>query len=275
MVQGAHSSGSAAVVVTFFPHPAKVLGRRSLAFELTTPDERAKILNDLGVDFVFTLTFSQEMANTSAADFMILLKKHLGLERISIGHDFALGRGREGTETVLRQLGNELDYQVDVVDAVQIDGEPISSTRIRSLLQLGEVRLAAQLLGRPYTLSGTVVPGDQRGRMIGIPTANIEPDENKLIPLSGVYACKARVLPDLSGAEFQAAVNIGIRPTFDGNSTKIHVEAHLLGFSSDLYGKILELDFIEHLRGEQRFSDVQALIHQIQADIQRTKGLVR
>jgi riboflavin kinase/FMN adenylyltransferase len=274
MVLGAHSSGAVAVVVTFYPHPAKFLGRRSNAFELSTPDERARLLMDMGVDFVVTLTFNQDLANTSAKEFMVLLKYHLGLEHLWIGHDFALGRGREGTETVLRQLGDELGYQVDVVDAMQVEGVPISSTRIRSLLQSGNVRSAAQLLGRPYALSGIVVPGDQRGRMIGIPTANIEPDENKLIPQSGVYACKARILPDLAEVVFQAAVNIGIRPTFDGNSTKIHVEAHLLDFSADLYGKTLELEFIERLRGEERFSNVQALIDQIHADIQRTKGII-
>lgn len=275
LVEGAHSSGSIAVVITFHPHPAKVLGRRLNAFELTTPDERARFLGELGVDYVFTLTFDQEMANTSATDFMTLLKHHLGVERIWIGHDFALGHGREGTESFLRDLGEKLDYQVDVVEAIQVDGTPVSSTRIRKLIQEGDVKKAADLLGRPYLLSGPVVPGDQRGRTIGIPTANIEPDEHKLVPASGVYACKARIFPDMSESEFQAAANIGIRPTFDGYSHKIHVEAHLLDFSADLYGKTLELSFIARLRGEERFSNVQALVNQIKADIQRTRELTQ
>lgn len=273
LVEGAHSSGATAVVITFHPHPAKVLGRRLNAFELTTPDERARFLGDLGVDFVFTLTFNQEMANTSATDFMSKLKDYLGLERIWIGHDFALGHGREGTETFLRHLGEELGYRVEVVEAFQVDGTPVSSTRIRNLLQEGDVSKAAQLLGRPYLLSGVVVPGDQRGRTIGIPTANIEPDEHKLIPASGVYACKARVIPGQIEPELQAAANIGIRPTFDGHSTKIHVEAHLLDFSADLYGKTLELNFIARLRGEERFPNIQALVNQIRMDIQRTREL--
>lgn len=273
LVEGAHASKAPAAVVTFHPHPAKVLGRRLNAFELTTPDERANFLIELGVDYVITLAFDQQMVNTSATEFMSMLKEHLGVERIWIGHDFALGRGREGTESFLRVLGMKLGYEVDVVEAVEFEGEPVSSTRIRKLLQDGDVRMAARLLGRPYSLSGTVVPGDQRGRTIGVPTANIEPDENKLVPATGVYACKAAVLPDLTGSEFKAAANIGVRPTFDGNSTRIHVEAHLLDFSTDLYGKILKLVFVERLRGEERFSNIQALVSQIQADIQRTREI--
>lgn len=268
MLAQARHAGVQTVVLTFYPHPAIVLGRRSGAFCLTSPDERANLLLMAGVDIVITEPFTPELSTVSATAFVQQLKKHLGLKSLWIGHDFALGHGREGDEVFLRKLGKQLDFDVSAIDAHQDDGV-ISSTRIRNLLWHGEANQAARLLGRPYALDGLVVPGDQRGRTIGIPTANLQSDPHRLIPANGVYACFA----EIEGVTMRAAVNIGVRPTFDGQNAMQHVEAHLLDFTGDLYGKTIRLHFIDRLRGEQRFASVGDLVAQIQADIRQVRDL--
>ena len=270
LVKGAHETGSQAVVLTFHPHPAVVLGRRNGPYCLTTAEERAALLGELGVDVVITQPFDPALAATSAADFMLWLKRRLGLRCLLIGHDFALGKGRQGDETALRALGLQMDFQVQAIEPLAWDGEVASSTAIRNWLTAGEVSRAGELLGRPYRLSGEVIPGDQRGRTIGVPTANLALDPAKILPAGGVYACRAW----LGERSWAAAVNIGTRPTFDGLSTVLHLEAHLLDFQGDLYGQTLALDFVQRLRGEQRFSDIQALVAQIRQDIQATRQII-
>lgn len=269
MVAEGHSKKLATVVVTFHPHPAAVLRGRMGDFYLTLPEERVQLLFDQGADGVVVLPFDVGLAATSARDFMAQVKKHLGLKILYAGQDFALGRGREGNIEVLRQLGLEMDYLVQVVEPVSLDGQMVSSSRIRALLEAGDVSRAAAFLGRPYRLSGKVVPGDQRGRLIGIPTANLQIQEGKLKPAGGVYACRAWV----GETAWAAAVNIGVRPTFDGEGSPIHVEAHLLDFTGDLYGQSLSIEFLEYLRGERRFASVQALVEQIHIDLESTRRL--
>lgn len=266
VVEEARKLGAPAVVLTFHPHPALVLGRRTGMFCLTTPEERADLLADLGIDMLITEPFTKELADISAGDFMHRLTDRLGLKSLWIGHDFALGKGREGNEAFLRKAGGEMGFEVHALEAYESSGV-VSSTRIRQLLREGSVDEAANLLGRPYSIEGVVVPGDQRGRLIGVPTANLQPDPTKLIPVSGVYACTAVV----EGQTLRAAVNIGVRPTFEGTDPTEHIEAHLLDFSGDLYGKTVRLNFIERLRAEKRFSGIQELIAQIQTDIQLTR----
>jgi len=247
-----------------------VFRKRENASSLTTPDERVKLIGDLGIDYVVTHPFNLQTAGTSAQDFISLLKSHLGFTWLGVGEDFALGKGRQGDVHYLRGLSEQYSYQLQVFSPVELEGEVISSSRIRSALADGDVQIASKLLGRPYMVSGEVVQGDGRGRRIGIPTANLQVDMEKLIPASGVYACRAKVGGDL----YPAAVNIGVRPTFDGDQATRWVEAHLLDFSSDLYGQRISLEFIERLRGEQRFSGVDELIKQIHRDIQKTRNIV-
>jgi len=270
LVSRAHTAGSPAVVLTFHPHPAVVLRGKTGDIYLTLPEERAQIFGILGVDGVIIEPFTLELSATSAIEFVARLKNRLGLRHLMIGHDFTLGRAREGDFSVLSRLGKEHGFDVEEVEVVQFEGEVISSSRIRFMLEAGEVSRAAQWLGRPYRVSGTVVPGDQRGRTIGIPTANLSVPSGKIRPTSGVYACQAWV----DGRAWAAAVNIGVRPTFDGQGTPLHLEAHLLDFSGDLYGQTVSLDFIERLRAEQRFTNVQALIAQINMDINRTREII-
>jgi riboflavin kinase/FMN adenylyltransferase len=263
LVEGADNAEALAVVLTFFPHPAIILKKRQKPFYLTTPEERARLLGRLGVDVVVTYPFTLDVAQLSALDFVRLLRSHLGLRHLCVGHDFALGRNREGDVNKLRKLGEEFDFEVDVVMPVEFENEVISSSEIRTCLADGKIKLANQLLGRPYQLSGEVVAGDGRGRTIGIPTANLSIWEEKAIPKSGVYVCRVNV----NGIARAAVTNIGYRPTFESQLTSPMVETHILDFEADIYGQEVNLDFIAYLREEQRFDNADALVRQIELDI--------
>jgi riboflavin kinase/FMN adenylyltransferase len=266
LTAGAHANGAPAVVLTFAPHPAIVLAGREIK-SLTTPDERAKLLFSLGIDEVITIQFTRELASRSAEDFMADLKRHLDLNNLLIGYDFALGKDRAGNFERLKQIGKDLDYDVRAVEAVRLNKAVISSTLIRQQITEGAVALAANQLGRLYSVTGPVIPGDGRGRTIGIPTANLDVPTEKVIPLNGVYACWGLV----DGTRHRAVANLGVRPTFTGGDVLPRVEAHLLDYSSDLYGKTITLEFVERLRGEQKFASAEALVAQIRADIQQAK----
>jgi riboflavin kinase / FMN adenylyltransferase len=271
LVTGAHAAGAPAVVLTFHPHPAMVLRGRSGPYYLTTPGERAELLAECGVDVVVTQPFDHQVAAQSAREFVGRLVERLGLRHLCVGHDFALGRGREGDLPMLRRLGKELHYTVNVMRPIRLEGEVISSSRIRAALAEGDIATAHRLLGRPYTVGGDVVSGDGRGRTIGIPTANLQTWDGRLLPRVGVYACTAMV----DGRNWRAVTNIGLRPTFDQQPGLPRMEAHLLDFSGDLYGRQVSLAFIAHLRDEQRFPDAQALVEQIHQDIHRARLIIR
>jgi riboflavin kinase/FMN adenylyltransferase len=240
---------------------------------LTTPEERAELLGKLGVDVVVTHPFSQQIARMTAEEFMQLVCDHLGVQQLWVGQDFALGRGREGNVSMLERLGEKMSFHVNVIPPVELDGQVISSSQIRALVAKGDVEGAARLLGRPFRVVGWVEPGDGRGRTIGIPTANLAVWDGLVIPGVGVYACQAQV-DTWSGRTWGAVTNIGMRPTFESNSPVPRVETHLLDFREDIYGKHVQLDFLARLRDEQRFPSVEALVAQIQADIQRARHLL-
>src|SRR5512134_2013904 len=204
LTTGAHANAAPAVVLTFDPHPASVLGGREIKC-LTLPEERAELLGNLGVDVVITQPFTRELSTVSAYDFMSRLTRHLGLRHLLIGYDFALGKGREGNAARLTEIGTELGYSVEVVAALSDESGVISSTEIRKLIEVGNVADAAQLLGRPYSLHGPVIHGDARGRTINVPTANIAYAREKMIPARGIYACWAY----LNEQKYLAAINIG------------------------------------------------------------------
>ncbi|GAB4503551.1 MAG: bifunctional riboflavin kinase/FAD synthetase [Anaerolineales bacterium] len=266
----ARTHAAPAVVLTFWPHPAVVLGKRDNLKCLTTPEERAHLLGELGVDVVITQTFTPDLARLSARDFMRLVSERLGLRSLWTGYDFALGRGREGTPERLAALGREFGYEVQNLSAVQNGGHTLSSSLIRQRLAAGQVEAAAHALGRCYALSGAVVHGDGRGRKINIPTANIDYPRTKFIPANGVYATWAWV----GSKRIPAATNIGINPTFTPDKQTPNVEAHLLGFEGDLYGQVVTLEFVQRLRDELKFSSVEALLEQIHVDIEQTEAVL-
>ncbi len=267
LVSEAHSAGAHAVVLTFYPHPAVVLGKRQDSFYLTSPEERAILLGQLGVDIVVTHPFNPEVAALSAQGFMTYLKKHLGLSRLFVGYDFALGRGREGNVPRLQELGSQLDYSVELLSPFEVDGQVVSSSLIRNVLSEGDAERAARLLGRPYRIPGQVIPGDGRGRTIGIPTANLDVWPQRALPKAGVYVCRAWV----NGQSWGAVSNVGVRPTFESQPVQPRVEAHILDFDQDLYGQTIQLDFLSRVRDEQRFPNVQALIDQIHQDVKTAR----
>ena len=270
LAQEAHAAGHQSVVVTFFPHPMVVLRNHQEPFYLTTPEERADFMGQLGIDVVVTLTFNHALAATSAETFIQQVSASLGLRQLWVGYDFRLGRDRQGDIPTLRHLGEELGYSVRVLPEVRADSARVSSSQIRALLKEGQVQLAAHALGRPYSIEGRVVQGEHRGRLLGFPTANLDGWPHKLLPANGVYATWAWVGDSFANSERVPAVtNLGIRPTFQGVERRI--EAHLIDFNRDLYGKPLKLEFIEFLRPEQRFASIDALATQIGADKQRAQ----
>jgi riboflavin kinase / FMN adenylyltransferase len=263
LAAGAHANGSLAVVFTFYPHPAVVLGRRSQPFYLTNPEERAHLLAEHGADVVITYPFNHQVVATTAADFMQQLKEHLDMVHLLVGHDFALGKDRQGNVATLGAIGKSLGFTVESFPAFELDGQAVSSSRIRTALAAGDLEITARLLGRPYQVNGLVVPGDGRGRLIGIPTANLELWPERAIPKAGVYVSRALVEQIPHGA----VTNVGVRPTFESSSVVPRVETHLLDFSEDLYGKKIYLDFLARLRDEERFPSVEDLVAQIHSDI--------
>jgi riboflavin kinase/FMN adenylyltransferase len=272
LTTGARTEGAPAVVLTFHPHPAVTLvGRVNLRL-LSTPEERADLFAAHGVDVVITHPFDRQVADITAHDFMVLLKKHLGITHLVLGYDVALGKGREGTSTRLREIGMELGCTVEVVPAFIDERLVISSTEIRKLVGSGNVTRAARLLGYHYSLRGHVIHGDARGRTISTPTANIDYAPEKLLPANGIYACWAYVGDDVS--PYRAAVNVGSNPTFTPDKKHANVEAHLLDFGREIYGQEVKLEFISRLRDELKFPSVEALVEQIGVDIARTREIL-
>ncbi len=263
LVESARASRRKAIVLTFYPHPDKVLDKVKTRYYLTTPQKRAELLLNLGVDLVITHPFDDETRHLPAADFIDLLVDYLRVKEIWVGADFALGFQREGDVRFLRAQGERRGFKVRAMELItsQASQQLIRSTTVRDHIRKGDVMAAAALLGRAYALEGVVVAGERRGRTIGVPTANLEVWPEQLIPGNGVYATWAR----LGGETFAAATNIGLRPTFDGAA--VTVEAHLLDFDREIYGERLELSFEKRLRPERKFSGLDALVKQIQADI--------
>jgi len=272
LVSSAHADGGPAIVITFFPHPAVVLGGKTNFKCLTTPDERAALLKSLGVDEVITLTFDKALAGKTASEFMHSLSHTLGLRHLVIGYDTALGRGREGDARRLAEIGRDLDYNVQVVPPLTDDEGIISSTRIRHKISIGAISPAAADLGRPFFITGPVVHGDGRGRTINLPTANIQIPPIKILPAFGIYACRAWV----NGHAYPAATSIGVRPTFySADPPAPTIEAHLLDFNQDLYGQEVKLEFVEYLRPEEKYDGVEALLQQIGLDIKKTRKIMQ
>lgn len=269
LTAGAHQVNAPAAVLTFWPHPAAVLGNGQVKC-LTLPDERVELLSTLGVDVVITYTFDRSLANTSAQDFMARLKRQLGVKHLLIGYDFALGKGREGNAARLAELGGQLDYSVEVIKAVSDQSGVISSTEIRKLVAVGDVDEAAKLLGHNFSLHGPVVHGEGRGRAIGIPTANVDYSKDKVIPANGIYACWVCVGKE----QYRALTNVGINPTFTPDKKTPNVEAYLLDFDRELYEQDIKVEFVQRLRDELKFPSVEALLAQIQLDVRKGREIL-
>ncbi len=272
MAAHARQNGNPAVVLTFFPHPSVVLRGRKPAFYISRPEEKAELLGMLGVDYVITQPFDEELSRVSALDFIQRLVEQLNFKDLWIGEDFALGHDREGDRNFLAELGQEIGFKVHVVAPVFKGGEVVSSTRVREALRSGDVARVETYLGRPFTLPRTVVAGAGRGKGLGIPTANLKIWDQRAYPRSGVYACFARIGEEQK--HWKTVTNIGMRPTFENNQSQAVVEAHLLDFQGDLYDKYMEIKFIARLRDERKFADAEALLARISRDINRAHAIL-
>jgi len=262
--QGLHSG-----VVTFRQHPQKVLPPQTRLPFLTSLAQRTKLLEDEGVDAIITLSFTPELARLSARQFLGLLQKYLRMRGVVIGPDFALGQNREGNTETLRRLGQEMGFSVTVVSPITIDGEVVSSTAIRKALAQGNMKQVQNLLGRPFSLHGRVVPGARRGTGLGFPTANLDIDPEQALPPDGVYISQAHI----DNQVYPAMTNIGKNPTFGASERT--VETYLLNYHGDLYGQELTVNFIERLRDEKKFDTPEELKKQIAEDVKRGKAILK
>jgi riboflavin kinase / FMN adenylyltransferase len=268
VIESARRSGRRSGVVTFHPHPASVLAPEHPIRYLSTPAEKASLFAQMGVDVMALIPFTPELAQQPAEQFVEMIVDHLHPAEIWVGQDFALGHNREGDIESLSALGEHYRFSVHRLDPVVWDGAVVSSSRIRGLLAAGEMERVADLLGRHYSVTGQVVPGHQRGRQLGFPTANVDIPHERALPRDGIYACFAT----LNGERLPAASNLGVRPTFD--ETDRLLEVYLIDRSVDLYAQRLTVEFVHFLRPEQKFDSSAQLIAQMSADVDATRRLL-
>lgn len=266
--------GVGTAVVTFDRHPATLLRPETAPLLLTSLDQKLELLDAAGVDCAYVVHFDEARSEEDAEDFVSeVLVGRLGARSVVVGEDFHFGHRRRGNVALLRDLGTRHGFEVEGLallgrgDAI----EPVSSTAIRRSLAGGDVAAAGRMLGRPYELRGTVVTGDQRGRQIGFPTANIPVPKAMAIPADAVYA---GWYVHADGARHPAALNLGRRPTFYEHSDTSLLEAHLIGFDGDLYDQLARVEFVELLRSEVRFESVEALVAQLERDVETARGVL-
>jgi riboflavin kinase/FMN adenylyltransferase len=264
----AREAGGEAAVVTFDPHPRCVLQPDRCPPAVTTLEEKASILDELGVDRLVVLAFDLEMSRWSAEHFCERLVTAFALRTLVVGHDFALGHKRQGDIAFLRDWGSRCGFDVEALDPVSYGGEPFSSTRIRAALAAGDVAAAAELMGRPWFIDAEVEHGEKRGRALGFPTANLAIPKGKELPARGIYATRVRA----RDAWWMAATSIGVRPTFGGDH--VTVEPHLLDFEGEMYGERVRCEFVARLREERAYATAAELVEQIGRDVEETRRLL-
>ena len=263
----AKQQGLSSCVITFHPHPQKVL--QNIDIPLLVPiRERLKLLEEQGIDVVACYTFTKDIAKISAQDFVTdILVGKLNLKHLIVGPDFSFGRKREGNLSLLNKMGSEYGFDTEVVETALLDGEIVSSTSIRNLVREGNLIKAGKFLGYNFYIEGQVKEGERRGRQIGFPTANLETDWD-ILPKVGVYATLANV----DGTKHQSITNIGFRPTF-GHS-ELLIETHIFDFNQDIYKKRIKVEFVDRVRDEQKFNGPEALVEQIKKDVEKVKEIL-
>jgi riboflavin kinase / FMN adenylyltransferase len=250
-------------VLTFDPHPLSVIHPEATPKLISTFPVKRDLIAELGVEELVVIPFDGRFSSQTAEEFVQdVLIGRLGAEQVSVGENFRFGKGAKGTPDFLRE---HTEFETRVVPLVEAAGETVSSSHIRGLVAAGEVDQAAEFLGGPFVFEGEVVHGDKRGRDLGIPTANLVPDDAYVVPGHGVYAATARGYP--------AAVNVGVRPTF-ATGRGLLVEAHLIGFDDDIYGETIRIAFLDRLRGEKRFESVDELVVQMGRDVEEARKIV-
>jgi riboflavin kinase/FMN adenylyltransferase len=264
----AQAAAGTPVVVTFDPHPEKILRPEAAPHLLTATRHKIGLIREVGVDHLLIITFDKQFAATEPEEFVQQLAKHSKpLREICVGHEWSFGKNRRGNLELLKKLGAEFDFEVVGIPPVSVNGQPVSSTTIRKAIEEGDLPKAAAMLGREYTILGTVVRGDNLGKKIGFPTANLSA-HNEQFPPNGVYLARAT----LDGMVYPGVVNLGYRPTVSSEKQRV-LEIHLFDFARDIYGNDLEVHFIRYLRPEKKFETVEALARQIEADVKQARQL--
>jgi riboflavin kinase/FMN adenylyltransferase len=269
-VEAAAERDLRSAVVTFAPHPAAVVrpGREPPA--LSSPARRAALVEELGADELVIIRFDAALARRSPEEFSeSVVADALGARHVVVGENFRFGRGAAGHPAELAAVGERLGFDVETVPLLAVDGEPVSSSRIRDAFAAGAVDVAARLLGRPPWVEGAVIAGDRRGRSLGYPTANVAPLPGSALPGRGIYAGRAA----LRGLERPAAIGVGSNPTFSDDDRRTRIEAYLLDFDADIYGSPIRLEFHHRLRDELRFDSADALARQMADDVEQTRAL--
>jgi riboflavin kinase/FMN adenylyltransferase len=263
----AKEAGGTAVVVTFDPHPAKVLRPNNAPHLLTATQHKIALIRDLGVAHLLVLHFDRAFAATSPEDFVRqLVSSSKPLKEICVGHEWSFGKGRAGNLALLKELGGTHHFNVIGVEAVKVNGEVVSSTAIRQAVADGNLVKTTQMLGREYTILGTVIRGEQLGRKLGFPTANLSAHSEQFPP-DGVYVAEAR----LGGALYRGVANLGHRPTVSSGKSERLLELYLFDLDREIYGEEMEVRFLRYLRPEKKFADLEALKAQIAADVQQAR----
>lgn len=268
VIERAKSGGGEAVLLTFEPHPAKILYPR-LDIRLITPyPEKMMLLERFGIDVTISLPFTRDLSEMSAQEFVQdIVHKRIGPRCAVVGFNFTFGKEREGTADVLRKMGGKLGFEVEIVPPYTLGHEVVSSTRIRELIMQGEVKRVNRMLGRSFIILGRVIHGHARGKGLGYPTANLEPTQG-LYPKEGVYAASV-VMGDET---YDGVVNIGANPTF--GDEELAIEVFLIDYQGDLYGRELQVALVDRIRDEKAFPSPEALVRQIEKDIQKAKEIL-
>ncbi|CAM3359157.1 bifunctional riboflavin kinase/FAD synthetase [Marinicrinis lubricantis] len=268
-VDWAQYQGIAASVMTFHPHPREVLGNEQYSRTLASLQDRLDRFEQLGVDMVFVVEFHAEFAKLSPEVFLNQYVKQLKARAVVVGFDFKFGNKGAGNAQTLEAWAGGEGILVHIIPAYQLDGEKISSSQIRELIEKGRVKEAKHRLGYYYTIAGKVIHGHARGRTIGFPTANLELNHAYVLPQSGVYAVLVTADEDRRMA---GVMNIGVKPTFHSGHD-LSIEVHIMDFQGDLYGKTLQVEILEHIRAEQKFPSIEALVEQIKRDSENAKKI--
>ncbi len=272
LVEKAHSRHTRAAVFTFYPHPLQVLPQAKAPALILSQEDKQQKLAEMGVDLLFQIPFTLELAACSPEEFeRRILVEGMGVEAVFVGYNYTYGHKGQGNAQTLQQAAQKYHFELEVIPPVKIGGQPVSSSLIRKLVQKGQVAEARELLGFAPYLTGAVVTGDRRGgATLGFPTANLNLDQELLVPQQGVYAARVQY----AGNSYRAVANLGKKPTFHGEEQAANLEVHLLDFAGDLYGHKVKVEFWEYLRPEKRFSSVEELIAQIKKDVEQAQRIL-
>lgn len=269
LLSRASKTGLLPGVVTFIEHPSSVLNPDFPLLYITSLEDRIHLIKEMGIDIIIPVTFDIELSRLSARDFVLYLKKHLLMRELVVGPNSTLGSNRKGTFEVLQSIGDSSNFTVTTTTMINNDHQPISSTQIRTALLQGDMNCTTKLLGRNFSITGKVVRGDGRGKLLGFPTANVALPPKMITPADGIYATLAFVDQNC----FMAATSIGTRPTFNGEHRTI--EAHIIDWEFDLYDREIRLDFVQRLRDEVKYTNIETLQRQMHKDVEKTKKILQ